>query len=178
MLLFLLFAVVGAVGTVVTKRDPGALLGILIVIGSVVAALCIQRRAVYKLLPLPALSYLVLATMAGAYHDRKIDVSKTELGLNFLQWMGSGFLAISASTILILVIMGGRLLASRLLVSGEFRASAGRPPAGRPPAGRPPRTSLASGGQPERRRGDRPPWDDGPHGEPGGWDDRGSWGPR
>lgn len=103
------------------------MLGTLIVIGAVVAALIIERRSLYLLFPMPALSYLVLAILTGLIHDGGSGTSTTQLGLGFLQWIGNGFFAMCAATILVGVIFGARLLASRQLVSGTFPMSEQRP---------------------------------------------------
>ena len=175
LVIFFGIAVLGAIATLVTGNDPGSLLGNLIVLGAVIAALSIRRRGMYLLIPLPALTYLVLAILTGAIHDNATDTSTTQLGLNFLQWIGNGFFSLCAATILVILIFGARLLASRQLVSGSFPMSEQRPPAGR--AGRP---ALSPQGRPDapggrtdprrddRRRTSRAPWDD-----PDPWYDQG-----
>lgn len=159
--IYFVIALLGAVATLVTNRDPGALLGNLIVVGAVIAALTIRRRALYLLIPLPALTYLVLGVLTGLVHDNATDTSTTQLALNFLQWIGNGFFSLCAATILVLLIFGGRLLASRQLVSGSFPMSAERSAT----AERPGRAQLSSGGRPDsrrddRRRASRAPWED------------------
>jgi hypothetical protein len=162
LLVFFGFAVLGAVGTVATDRDPGSLLGLAIIVGSAIAALGIRRRTSYVIIPLPALTYLVLAGLTGAYHDRGIDTSKTAYGLSFLQWIGSGFSTICVATIVVLLIFGARLLISRMFVSGQFAMSERQPPASRPPRGRAPRESADPWHRDER----------GPRDEPDQWRDR------
>jgi hypothetical protein len=157
---YFVIAVLGAVATLVTNKDPGGLLGNTIVVGAVIAALTIRRRALYLLIPLPALTYLVLAVLTGLVHDNAADTSTTQLALNFLQWIGNGFFSLCVGTILVLLIFGARLLASRQLVSGNFPMSAQRPATERPG-----RTQLSSGGRPDSRRDDRrrlsrAPWED------------------
>ena len=167
-LVLLGFVLVGMIGTVVTNHDPGGLLGFMLIAGSVVTAAAVQRRAVYKLIPLPAICYLGAAILTGAYHDRSIDTSKTELGLSFLQWLANGFFSVSAATILVLLIAGGRWLVSMQLVSGQFpmsvqRAGAGRTP--RPAQAPDPRADLDSRSDRDpradrepRTRESRTPW--------------------
>jgi hypothetical protein len=151
LLLFFGFALLGALATLIMGSDPGTWLGLLIVAGSFISALCVVRRSLYVLIPLPALSYLVLAIVVGGIHDYRTATSTTQLGLSFLQWIGSGFFTIFAATLLLLLIFGARLLAARQLVSGSFSVSAQRQAAGPLPAGRP---------RPARRQG-RTPRDDG-----------------
>jgi uncharacterized membrane protein YgcG len=175
LVIFFGIAVLGAIATLVTGNDPGGLLGNLIVLGAVIAALGIRRQRMYLLIPLPALAYLVLAILTGAIHDNATDTSTTQLGLNFLQWIGNGFFSLCAATILVLLIFGARLLASRQLVSGSFPMSEQRSAAGRSgraavsPDGRP----DAPGGRTnprrdDRRRTGRAPWED-----PDPWYDQG-----
>jgi hypothetical protein len=150
---------IGVIATVVTKREPGSLLSYLIIIGSVIAALAIRRRALYVLIPLPALLFFISAVLTGAVKDRGIDTSKTELGLSFLQWIANVFFAMCAATILVLLIGAGRWLLSRQLVAGQF-ASAGR---------RADRTTQAPA---PRADPDLRPPRDWPPGNAGPWDDR------
>lgn len=158
-------AVLGALATLVTGNGPGGLLANLILLGAVVAALGIERRSLYLLVPMPALTYLVLAVVTGAIHDSGSDTSTTQFGLNFLQWIGNGFLSLFAATVLVLLVFGARLLASRQLVSGSFAMSAQNSAAGRPAASRPGHAFPSPSGRPDPRRADRrrpsrPPWDD------------------
>lgn len=167
LLIFLGAAVIGAVGTVATHREPGFLLGVTIIVGSCVTALCIRRRSVYLLIPLPALTYLVLSVVTGYIHDRGLGTSKTALAGDITQWLAGGFMSIVLATVLVLLIFGTRLLVSRLLVSGQFRASAQRAPDGRFP-----HAPMSPPSQPGRNpRGNRAPWDD-----PDPWSDRGGRG--
>lgn len=132
------FVLLGIVSTVVINQDPGSLLSFMLIAGSVVAAFAVERQAVYKIIPLPALFFFGAAVLTGAYHDRAIDTSRTELGLSFLQWIASGFFAVSAATILVLLIAGGRWVMSMQLISGQFPMSAQRSGTGpRPPRTRP-----------------------------------------
>jgi len=143
-------AIVGMVGTLSMGHDPGSFLGLLVVAGAVIAALTVRPRAVYQIIPLPALTYLIAAVITGAYHDRAIDTSKTQIGINFLQWIAGGFLAMSAATILVIVIAGARWVLRRQLVSGQFAVSEQRSAPDRAP-----RRSPASG-----TRADRDDWAD------------------
>lgn len=156
LLIFLIVAVIGAIGTVTAHRDPGSLLGISIIVGACAAALCIRRRSVYLLIPLPALTYLVLSVLAGYFHDRSLGMSKTALAGDFTQWLAGGFTDMVVATVLVLLIFGARLLVSRQLVSGQFAMSAQRAPDGRVPP-----SLMSPPSRPDRDpRGNRPPWDD------------------
>ena len=137
-------ALLGVIGTVVTGKEPGFLLGFLVLVGAIIAALGIQRKTIYVIFPLPALAIFIGAVLTGAIHDRGIDTSKTELGVNFLQWIANVFFVMCATTILVLVIAGGRWLLSMQLVSGQFPMSGNRPGGTRGPR------TPAPGRRPER----------------------------
>jgi hypothetical protein len=160
-------ALLGVAGTALTGREPGFWLGFCTIVGSVIAALAIRRRRLYVLIPLPALVLFLGAAATGAIHDRGVDTSTTEIGVNFLQWIANVFFAMSAATILVLVIAGGRWLLSRQLVAGQFPMSGGaagngarpRPgPSPRPAAPRPGREATDEQGADARwtGRGPRP----------------------
>ena len=156
-------ALIGAIGTVATHADPGFLLGFMIIVGAGIAALCIRRKAVYVLIPLPALTYLVLAVLTGYIHDRSLGTSTTALASDFTQWLSGGFTGICLATVLVLLIFGARLLLSRQLVSGQFQTSAQRSSSGRFP-----RAPMAPPTRADRApRRERAPWDD-----PDTWNDR------
>jgi hypothetical protein len=164
--------VLGIIGTVVTGREPGFLLGFFVTVGSIVAALGIRRRRLYMLLPLPALLLFLGAVATGAVHDRAVDTSTTEIGVNFLQWIANVFFAMCVSTILVVVIVAARWLLSRQLVSGQFPMSGGDAGAerGRGPSPRP------DGSRPGRERRPGDPWTAGAN--PGQRDDQGLRGTR
>jgi hypothetical protein len=100
----------GALLTVVTRSDPGFLLGLLVVIGTVAACLAVSPRRAFLIIPAPALSYLVAAILAGLIHDRAADTSRALLALNAARWVASGFLAMVAATALAVVIASVRWL--------------------------------------------------------------------
>ena len=152
----LVATLLGVLGTVLTGNEPGFLLGFTIFVGSVVAALGVRRGALYVVFPLPTLANFIGAVMAGAIHDRGIDTSTTELGASFLQWIANVFFAMCATTIIVLVIAGGRWLLARQLVSGQFPMSADRRPGG-PGPGPAPRPAGRSD-RDQRPGADRDPW--------------------
>lgn len=154
---------VGAIATIAAGRDPGTVLGIFITIGAGAATLGIRRRHAYLLIPMPAVTYLILAIVTGGIHDSSLATSTSAIALSFLQWIGSGFFSIFAATLLVLLIFGGRLVASRQLVSGSFTAPRERAGTERP--GR----AMMTGRPGPARRESRAPWDD-----PDPWYDRDS----
>jgi hypothetical protein len=101
-------AAAGAIGTILTRREPGFLLELLVVAGTVAAALAVRPRAGRMLLPVPVLAYLVAALLSGVIFDRAADSSRTELALAATQWIASGFFAMALATALAVVIISVR----------------------------------------------------------------------
>jgi len=102
-LILVAFALVSVIATIVVNRDPGFLIGLFLIIGSVIAALG-SRRAVHRLIPVPALTYLVTTTVVGAVHDRTNLSDTKEFATSFLTWIGSAFFALAWATGLVVVI--------------------------------------------------------------------------
>jgi hypothetical protein len=100
----------GAVVTAISSRDPGLTLGVFILVGTAVAASIVKLRSVYVIFPVPALAYVGSAVIAGLIHDRATDTSNTALTLFAVQWVASGFMVMTAATILAIVIAAGRWL--------------------------------------------------------------------
>ena len=91
-------AVIGAVATVVTRAEPGAVLGLSVLAGTVAAALTVQPRTGRLIFPVPALSYLIAALASGVAYDRSSN--KTELAVGAAQWIASGFFVMVLATLL------------------------------------------------------------------------------
>jgi hypothetical protein len=96
-------AALGTLVTVVTRTEPGSVLGVLVVAGTATAAIAVRPRVVYVIIPVPALAYVVAASIAGFVHDRASDTSLTGLAVHAAQWIASGFLAMSVATLLAIV---------------------------------------------------------------------------
>jgi hypothetical protein len=90
----------GTMITVLAGSAPGIALGVFTVGGTVAAALAVKPRSAYLIVPVPALTYVVMATMAGLIHDQAAQTSTTALAVNFTQWIASGFVAVIAATAL------------------------------------------------------------------------------
>jgi len=101
-------AAIGAVGTIMARRAPGFLLEILVVAGTVAAALAVRPRAGRMIFPVPALAYLVAALLSGVVFDRAADSSRTELALAAAQWVANGFFAMALATVLAVAITAVR----------------------------------------------------------------------
>jgi hypothetical protein len=101
-------AVFGAGVTVASGLEPGLVLGLCLVAATVAGALAVRPRAVYLIIPVPALAYLVAAAVAGLIQDRATDTSLTGLAVSAARWIASGFLAMTAATLLAIVITVAR----------------------------------------------------------------------
>ena len=84
------------------------MLGIFLLAGTAAGALAVRPRAAYLIIPVPALAYLAAAIVAGLVHDRAADTSHTALVISAAQWIASGFLAMSAATLLAIVVAVAR----------------------------------------------------------------------
>jgi hypothetical protein len=97
-------AALGALITVLAGTGPGPVLGVSLVAATLAAALAIQPGAVYRIIPVPALAYLVMATVAGLAGDRAAGRSHTALAVSAAQWIASGFLPMTAATLLAIAV--------------------------------------------------------------------------
>ncbi len=120
-------AVLGGLATVAAGREPGILLGSFVVAGTVLAGLAIRPRAVYLIIPVPALAYLGVAITAGLYHDRGVDTSLAALAASAVQWAGDGFWIMAAATALAVVLAVGRRLTARPARTQPARRDPGYP---------------------------------------------------
>jgi hypothetical protein len=123
------FAVIGAtllglVITLLSGTEPGVILGVFVVAGTVAAALAVRPGAVYLIFPVPALAYAVAAVIAGLVHDRGVDTSHTALAISAAQWIAGGFVAMTVATGLAVLIAGYRWLRKSRTAA---RSAPGRP---------------------------------------------------
>jgi len=102
-------ALLGALITIVLRHDPGTLLGVCIIAGTLVAGLAVRPRSARLIIPAPALCYAVTATIAGVINDRASDTSHLADVFNASTWIASGFLSMTMATIMAIVISGLRL---------------------------------------------------------------------
>ena len=122
-------AAAGLAVTVLSGGGPGLVLGIFLLAGTAAAALAVHHRAVYLIVPVPPLAYAVAAILAGLIHDHAAGTSHTALALSAAQWIASGFLAMTAATLL-------ALAAATVRWAAERRRRRGQRPAGPPLAPR------------------------------------------
>jgi hypothetical protein len=97
-------AALGALVTVLAGSGPGPVLGVSLVAATLAAALAIQPRAVYRIIPVPALAYVVTATVAGLTGDRAASTSHTAFAVSAAQWIASGFLPMTVATLLAIAV--------------------------------------------------------------------------
>src|SRR5579863_8257879 len=90
----------GASATMLTGKEPGSILGIFVIIGTLAATVAVRPQAGRILLPVPALAYLVAAMVTGVIYDHSADVSKTALAVDAAQWIANGFVAMLIATLL------------------------------------------------------------------------------
>jgi uncharacterized protein DUF6542 len=104
-------AALGAVITIAHRAQPGRALGVCIVAGTVIAALAVRPRAGRLIFPVPVLSYLIAALIAGIAYNR--STSKAELVIGSAQWIANGFLLMALATGLAIVLVTVRWILRR-----------------------------------------------------------------
>jgi hypothetical protein len=97
-------AALGTLITVLAGTGPGPVLGVSLVAATLAAALAIQPRAVYRIIPVPALAYVAAAAVAGLIGDRVASTSHTALAVSAAQWTASGFLPMTVATVLAIAV--------------------------------------------------------------------------
>jgi hypothetical protein len=128
-------AALGALVTVMAGSDPGVLLCLIIIIGTICAALAVKPRVVYKVIPAPVLAYLIAAMITGMIHDGAAGSSLTALALGAAQWIASGFIAMIIATLLTIAIALARLRGSRGTDNPGSSSGRGARPAAAGPGG-------------------------------------------
>ncbi len=113
-LMVLAAALLGAVFTVASHRDPGRTLAILVIAGTVAAGVSVRARSAYAIIPVPALAYAAAAVVAGFIHDHAVDISRSAMTLSAAQSLASGFAAMIAATALAVIVAIARRLLSTL----------------------------------------------------------------
>ena len=137
----------GIIFSLMADQEPGNLLGVFIIVGSIAATLVIRRGKIYLLFPAPALAFFVGAIVVGKVHDAKLGSSAAGLASFFTQSIAGIFFPAVIATILVLLIGGGRWVLGRQLLT------TGQPPL--PGGGRP-----TPGNARPAPSGDRPAIDD------------------
>jgi hypothetical protein len=155
-------ALIGAIATIATHAQPGSVLGLAVLAGTVAAALTVQPRTGRLIFPAPALSYLIAALASGVAYDRSTD--KTEIAVGAAQWIANGFFVMVLSTLLAIALTTVRWYMWRRDQRGPAApdwSPPSPPQAGQPrPPRTPPRTPRTPQGTqpaqwPPRSRGPR-----------------------
>jgi hypothetical protein len=130
-------AVIGVIATIVTQAEPGSVLGLFVLAGTVAAALTVQPRTGRLIFPVPALSYLIGALASGVVYDGSSN--KTELAVGAAQWIANGFFVMVLATLLAIALTTVRWFMWRRDQRGPVPPQYGGWSDPRPP-GPPPRT--------------------------------------
>jgi hypothetical protein len=150
-------ALIGAIATVVTKNQPGSMLGLFVLAGTVAAALTVQPRTGRLIFPVPALSYVIAALGSGVVYDR--HAGKTAIAVGAAQWIASGFFVMVLATLLAIALTTVRWFMWR-------RDQRDPVPPDRPMPGPRPGSPRRGGTQPGMQPTQWPPRTEGP------WDQR------
>jgi Domain of unknown function (DUF6542) len=101
--------------TAAAHSTPGAGLGLCLLGGTVLAALMVRPGAVYLLIPLPPLAYLVVAAVGGLAGGKLAGLPRTTLAVTATQWLASGFITMSLASAVAAVVAIVRGLRARPL---------------------------------------------------------------
>jgi hypothetical protein len=103
-------AALGGVVTAATGSAPGLALDVFVIGATAAAVLAVRPRFVYLLIPVPVLSFVAAATVAGLVEisGQAGGVSRTTLAVGAAQWMASGFLAMATATLLVIATAAAR----------------------------------------------------------------------
>ena len=128
---------IGAIATMATRNAPGLMLGVFVVIGTLAAALAVRPAAGRMILPVPVLSYLVAALVAGMIYNRSAGSSKAALAIAAAQWIASGFFPMAfatAAAVVLVTVRWGRWRFGRRTGRGPGGSFPEASPARRPQA--------------------------------------------
>jgi Domain of unknown function (DUF6542) len=104
-------AALGAIITIAHRAQPGQVLGVCIVVGTVIAALAVRPRLGRLIFPVPVLAYLIAALTAGIAYNR--STSQAELVIGSAQWIANGFLLMALATALAIALVTIRWILRR-----------------------------------------------------------------
>jgi hypothetical protein len=141
----------GVIATIVTKKDPGTILGALIVVGALAAAIGVRYSTAYILIPIPALAWVAGAGIAGYVHDRSLLTGSIGYGSQAAVWMAAGFTWMVIAIVAVIVVAAGRyawVRRNRMVSSRDRPAPAGAGPRGAAPMGAAPGGVAPAGAAP------------------------------
>lgn len=93
-------ASLGMLVCLLAGSDPGSVLGVPVVVATAAAVFAVEPAAVYVIIPVPALAYTAAALITGVVHDRADVASAMGAAVGGAQWIATGFLAMTAATVL------------------------------------------------------------------------------
>lgn len=99
-LVLIAITAVGALVDGLAGGDPGLILDLSLVVGTLVAALLIEDRLVYLIIPAPALVFPVMAFAAGIVGVQHATTSSTRMMIAVTTWVENGFIAMATATLL------------------------------------------------------------------------------
>lgn len=99
---------VGALLTALTGGQPGTLIGVCLIVGTLLAGILVTPWTVHLVIPVPALAYMAAAILAGISAIGISDMSKTSLAIHVLQWIARGFLTMAIATALAIALTVAR----------------------------------------------------------------------
>lgn len=107
-------AAVGALVDGLARGGPGWVLDVSVIAGAVLAAMSISSRLMWLVIPMPPLVFAVMAVAAGLIADHKATGSTTRLTTAAAAWISHGFVAMTAATLLTVMIVVVRTTNRRL----------------------------------------------------------------
>jgi hypothetical protein len=140
---------------VLTHGEPGTVLGVFLIAATIAGAYAVRPEAVRLIIPVPALAYSGAAVIAGLIHDRATGTSHTALAIGAVQWVASGFLAMSTATVLAIAITAARRRPAPQRPRPNGRRQAARPSSDPDP---PPGRGVATDGRLTFSHGDQGPY--------------------
>jgi hypothetical protein len=136
-------AAAGTAVTLLSRTDPGWVLGGLVVAGTVAGGIAVRARRAFLIIPVPAPAYAVGAIIAGLVHDRATDTSRTAITLSAVKWLADGFVAMAVATFLAVAIAAIRRALGR---PARARSARARSAKGTSADGTSPNGAASSGG--------------------------------
>lgn len=99
MLVVIAITAVGALLNGLAGGEPGLILDLSLIIGTLVAGVFVEDRLVWLLIPVPGLVFPVMAFAAGTIGERGASSSHTGT-YAVAKWVSNGFIAMATATLL------------------------------------------------------------------------------
>lgn len=95
----------GALIDGLTRGGPGLVLDVSLVAGAVLAAMWTASRLMWLVIPMPPLVFAVMAVAAGVVADRQATRSMSGFATAAATWIARGFVAMTAATLLAVMVI-------------------------------------------------------------------------